>query len=107
MYDLGVRIQADTNDFFYHPTVVLRDTIYIMFYQSYKSISTGIHKQPVDAQYLTNYPNPFHDKTSIIIPDEYLKAGNPILLKVYDLSGKLLTTNVYQGSDKIIFNKNH
>jgi len=106
VYDSGVRIQADSNEFLYHPTIVLNDTLYIMFYQSYKSIETNIHEQPINAMYLTNYPNPFHNKTSIIIPQEYFKTGNSILLKVYDISGKLLITNVFQASDKIILNRN-
>jgi len=78
-----------------------------MYYQSYKQIITNIHEIPgSDNQSLTNYPNPFHDKTTIIIPKEFLKSGNPVLFKIYDLSGKIVRKANYLGNDKIIISRN-
>jgi len=78
-----------------------------MYYQSYKQIATNIHEiSGSDNQSLSNYPNPFRDKTHIIIPQEFLKSGNPILFKIYDLSGKIVRTANYSGNDKIIISRN-
>ena len=83
-----------------------KDTFYIMFYQSYKSIEPAIHETTINSQYLSNYPNPFHDKTTLIIPPEFTKTGNNILFKIYDISGKIVSETNFPVNDKIIISRN-
>lgn len=55
---------------------------------------------------MVTYPNPFHDNINISLKTEY---GFKAFIKVYDLSGKLITSqneNINQGENQITLSLN-
>jgi hypothetical protein len=103
--EAGARILPEADEFVCDPTIVLSyNGEYILYFKSFFNDPGDLHEYSCSCHPL-NFPNPFHDETIISIPEE-IDHKKSFLLKVFDLSGKLLRSENIYGKENIIFSGN-
>ncbi len=62
----------------------------LIFYEN-RAGSNAIEDDPKPAAFFCrNYPNPFHESTSILLPPAFLRTQQALELTVYDVAGRLV-----------------